>query len=100
MGVTTTYLAADPDGSLDDGGVCPGLLRGRAGAELDQSPPRYWPDNLCAGLIASSWGVVGTLEGEREEENVHPIEVNGTHQGRSTSLEIRNLTYVFSFING
>lgn len=100
MGVTATYLAADPDGSLDDGGVRPGLFCGRAGAELDQSTPRYWPNNLCAGLNASNRRMVGTLEGEREEENVHPIEINGTHQGHSSLLDPRNLTYVFSFING
>lgn len=76
MGVATTYLAADLDGSPDNGGIRAGLFRGRAGAKLDESPPRYWSGNLCAGLDASSWRVVGTLEGEGEEEIVHLIESN------------------------
>lgn len=82
MGVATTYLAADLDGSLDNGGIRAGLFRGRAGAKLDKSPPRYWSGNFCAGLDASSWRLVGTLEGEGEEEIVHPIEANGKHHVR------------------
>lgn len=102
MGVAATYLAANLDGSLNDGGVRAGLFRGRAGAKLDESPPRHWPDNLCPGLGTSSRRVVGTFEGEGEEEIVPPFEVNGTHQARSDELyksEVELLT-AFSSING
>lgn len=70
MGFAIPYMATDFDTPFDDGSLCLGLVSRRALKKVDQSSPRHWAGNIRPGCLSILLGLVGSPQGEDEEESV------------------------------
>ena len=68
MGVEIPHMATDFDTPSNDSSLCLGMVCSRTLKKLDQSSPWNWVGNIRFGYLPILWGLVGSPQGEDEEE--------------------------------
>ena len=61
-------MATDLDSSFDDSDLCLGMVSRRTLKKVDKSSPWNWAGNICVGCLPILWRLVGSPQGEDEEE--------------------------------
>lgn len=68
MGVEIPHMASDFDCPYDDSNLCLGMACSRTIKKVDESSPWYWVGDICFGSLPVHCGLVGSPQGEDEEE--------------------------------
>ena len=68
MGVEIPYMATDFDPPFDDSRFCLGVVSRWTLKKADESSPWDWAGNIRSGYLPILWGLVGSPQGEGEEE--------------------------------
>ena len=63
-------MATDFDTPFDDSSLCLGLVSRRTLKKVDKSSPRHWAGNIRPRSLPILLGLVGSPQGEDEEETV------------------------------
>lgn len=78
MGVEIPHMAADFDTPFNDSNLRLGMVSRRTCKKIDKSSPWNWVGNIRLGSLPILLGLVGSSQGEDEEENLRAIEGHGT----------------------
>lgn len=68
MGVEIPHMATDFDSPSDDSSICLGMVCGWTFKKFDQSSSWDWVGNIRLGSLPIHWGLVGSPQGEEQEE--------------------------------
>ena len=71
-------MATDIDTSSDDSSLCLGMACRRTLQKLDESSPWNWVGNIRFGSLPIHWGLVGSPQGEEQEESIRATKGYGT----------------------
>ncbi len=63
-------MAADIDGLTVNGRIHIRLDGRWTFEEFDEPTSWHWTGNLCSNMVPGHWGLVGSSQGEDEEENI------------------------------